>query len=314
MAPPGFSLDGVATDSETRGVSTLSPHYRLLDSVRDTRKTLYFVAGTYVTIGLLLAVFTAMSGNLMGTVVGFVIISGALFAATLFRTLTKVGLRVSAMGEHLDEVRQHLGQLQEVSSLGLGASEAGSERQVIDLGRNAHGDPSLITAATLRRTTYPRLASSVDDRSPAESESGSSDRADLPEVMGTSYVGEVSDVAASREHDPLRTWQDALKSGDYATCRAMYAILVDTVEPRVVVELGEQIEALARRTEEALRLRFRACVRGRDFDGALNVGRDILRLMPDRSVADEYRHLEPHVLRRRAERHIEEEPALRIAH
>jgi len=31
-------------------------------------------------------------------------------------------------------------------------------------------------------------------------------------------------------------------------------------------------------------------------------------------VADEYRHLEPHVLRRRAELHTEEEPPLRIAH
>jgi len=292
----------------------VSPHHRLLNTVRDTRKTLYFVTGIYVAIGLLLAIFAAVNGNLMGTLVGLVISSGAMLAATLFRTLYRVGLRVSEIGEHLDEVRQRLRQMTEHSGAGTGASGALAGAAVKDIARDAHGDPSLITAATLSRATYPRLVTAMEAQPPAHCDSAPPDEVAVATMMGTPHAADADTRAAGRDYEPMQTWNAALLDDDYATCRAMYAILVDTVEPRAVVQLGEQLEALARRTEESLRVRFGEAVRNRDFDTAVTIGRDILRLMPDRTVAEEYREIEPHLLRRRAAQHADEELPLRIAH
>jgi len=295
----------------------------LLDSVRNTKKTLYIVAGFYVVVGFVLAFFAVANGDRLGTFLGFVIISGALATATLFRSVMHVGLRVSTMGEHLDEVRRRLQRIEastQASSGGAPPRRESSQDHSLDLAGAATGDASLITAATLDRTRYPRLVSTMTQDPPAQAigdRDTFSDPVDtdgLSELLGTPFLAESVTADQPMNRNMLGTWKVAVREGDLATCRSMYAALVDTASPQVVVRLGEQLESLARQKEEALRREFAAAVRDGDFDQALAVGREILRLMPDRLIADEYRRLEAHLLRRRAEAEARKKPALRLAH
>lgn len=286
------------------------------------KRTLYVIAAFYVVVGFVLAVVAAANGDRMGTFLGFMIISGALATAALFRSVMQIGLRISTMGEHLDEVRSRMRRIEAVSSAspeGERAAGVGVAREEVVCVEAASGDASLITAATLDRGAYPRLVTAMAQQPPAQAvadhEVAAVEGADGPaDLLGAAFLadGRVEDRPLSR--NLLRSWKVALREGDLAGCRSMYAALVDTAEPHLVVRLSEQLEALARRVEKQCRERFAACVREQDFDGAVGVGREILRLMPDRQIADEYRQLESHLLRRRAEAQTREEPPLRLAH
>ncbi len=307
----------------------MSPHHRLLDSVRTTKKTLYVVTAFYVFVGFMLAIFATANGDRLGTFLGFVIISGALATAALFRSVMGVGLRISTMGEHLDEVRRRLQRIEaSVSAPAPVADEPGGEateeNECVDLAEAASGDASLITAATLDRAAYPRLVAGMAKNPPAQTQTDR-DRATalesphtgadvLAELLGTPFLAEASVGDQPMNRNMLRTWKVAVREGDLATCRSMYAALVDTADPQIVVRLSEQLEALARQTEKSFREKFAACVRASDYDGALGVGREIFRLMPDRLIADEYHQLEAHLLRRHAETQARKKPPLRLAH
>lgn len=294
---------------------------------------MYVVAAFYVLVGFMLAIVAAVNGDRLGTFLGFVIISGALATAALFRSVMRIGLRISTVGEHLDEMRGRLQRIEaSVSSARLAAGEPAGmavDEERVDLAKSASGDTSLITAATLDRQAYPRLVTAMAQHPPAQNPppqkavqgAGASgawpsddDVDELAELLGTPFLAEQAAADQPMSRNLLRTWKVALREGDLATCRSMYAALVDTAEPRIVVRVSEQFEALARRKEKSFREQFAAAVRDGDYDGALAVGREILRLMPDRLIADEYRRLETHLLRRRAEVEARRKPPLRLAH
>ena len=118
----------------------------------------------------MLAIFGVANGDRLGTFLGFVIISGALATAALFRSVMGVGLRISTMGEHFDEVRRRLQRIEaSVSGQapvadepgGEAGGEAGEKDECVDLAQVASGDASLITAATLDRAAYPRLVAGM---------------------------------------------------------------------------------------------------------------------------------------------------------
>ncbi len=307
----------------------MSPHHRLLDSVRNTKKTLYVVTAFYVFVGFMLAIFAVANGDRLGTFLGFVIISGALATAALFRSVMGVGLRISTMGEHLDEARQRLRRIEVSVSArspvaGERGGEAGTEGECVDLAEAAPGDASLITAATLDRAAYPRLVAGMAQKPPAQTqtdrdrvatvESPDAGADGLAELLGMPFLAEALVGDQPMNRNMLRTWKVAVREGDLATCRSMYAALVDTAEPQIVVRLSEQLEALAGQKEKSFREQFAACVRDGDYDGAMGVGREILRLMPDRLIAEEYHQLEAHVFRRRAESEARRKLPLRLAH
>jgi len=307
----------------------LSPHHRLLDSVRNTKKTLYVVTGFYVFVGFMLAIYAAVNGDRLGTFLGFVIISGALATAALFRSVMSVGLRISTIGEHLDEVRRRLERIEVSTRMqapepGERYGEAATDEPPVDLAEVASRDASLITAATLDRETYPRLVAAMAQYPPAQTTADRSGATTaglvdagmegFAELLGTPFLAEAHAADRPTTGDMLRTWKVAVREGDLAICRSMYAALVDTAEPQIVVRLSEQLESLARQKERSFREQFAACVRDGDYDGALAVGREILRLMPDRLIADEYHRLEAHLLRRRAEVEVRKKPPLRLAH
>jgi len=277
----------------------------------------------------MLAIFAAVNGDRLGTFLGFVIISGALATAALFRSVMRIGLRISTIGEHLDEVRRRLERIEASTRMqapapGERPGEAATEEQYVDLAESASDDASLITAATLDRATYPRLIAAMAQNPPAQATANPDRPAmakhvdagmeGLAELLGTPFLAERAGADQPMNRNMLRTWKVAVREGDLSTCRSMYAALVDTAEPHIVVRLSEQFESLARQKERAFREQFAACVRNGDYDGALAVGREILRLMPDRLIADEYHRLEAHLLRRRAEVEVRKKPPLRLAH
>jgi hypothetical protein len=289
--------------------------------VRGTKKTLCVVAAFYVVVGFFLAISAAVQGDRLGTFLGFVIISGALVTAALFRAVLRIGLRISSVGESLDDVGGRLARIERGDTKTRSKHETPSQpapARVIDLGTSALVDASLVAAATLDHTSFPRLADTILEHPPGTApqskpigETGSV-APENTEATTTEATNATSTLVSHR--NLLRSWKVALRDGDFATCRDMYAAMVDTVEPQLVVRLSEQYESLARVCEQALREKFASCVREQDFDGALSVGREIVRLMPDRLVAEEYAKLEAHLLRRRAQAQHESSPPLRLAH
>ena len=303
-----------------KGASRLLPHHRLLDSVRGTKKTLYVVAAFYVVVGFFLAVSAAIQGDRLGTFLGFIIISGALATAALFRAVLRIGLRISSVGESLDDVAGRLARLDQRKVAAPPESDAADRTEsdhVIDLGESAPVDAALLAAATLNRKAYPRLADTMSERPPSRSGVAH------PEGSVNEPTADGSEAGSARSTSPasevtsrnlMRSWKVALRNSDLGACRSVYAALVDTAEPQVVVRLSEELETLARKNEHELRERFASRVREQDYDGALAVGREINRLLPDRLIAEEYAKLEPHLLRHRARVERESAPPLRLAH
>lgn len=307
----------------------MSPHHRLLNSVRGTKKTLYVVAAFYVVVGFFLAASAAVQGDRLGTFLGFIIVSGALVTAALFRAVMRIGLRISSIGETLDDVATRLTNIEqgrEVTSQKPNDETHHAEpERLIDLGQSAPIDPSLIAAAVPDRESFPRLVHALRPQpphpptpdqpvTPSEDSPGVAANDNVASGAEHTSLGDADTSSSAADlRKALRAWKVALHERDLAGCRSMYASLVDTAEPPLVVRLSEQLESLARTTEQTLREKFAACVREQDYNAALKVGREIVQLMPDRLIAEEYGRLEAHLLRR-AQAEQEPTPPLRLAH
>jgi hypothetical protein len=115
----------------------------------------------------------------------------------------------------------------------------------------------------------------------------------------------------------LTSWKSALREGDIATCRSIYSAMVDVTDPVELESLCGQMELLADNIESRLRLRFSQGMQDHDFDDMLETGEQICTLLPDRSIAQKYRQIKPHLLRKRQEhlsqQRIPGEPVLKVA-
>jgi hypothetical protein len=170
-------------------------------------------------------------------------------------------------------------------------------RKLLDLASIGTGDPSVLTAATLDRAVFPRLVASMEESPPAQSYPPTATFADIP--PGVPHVGSDFEIEPA-SINLLRHWKVALRNGDLAGCRAVYAAIVDTAGAEETDPLRVQIEELADRVERSLRDAFASHVRSQDFAAALALGERITHLLPDRPVVAEFLRLEPH-LRRRVE-------------
>ncbi len=209
----------------------MSPHHRLLDSVRGTKKTLYIVAALYVVVGFFLAVAAAVQGDRLGTFLGFVIISGALVTAALFRAVLRIGLRISSVGESLDDVATRLTRIEhhgETIRTNDGRTQQHAPDRVIDLGASAPVDASLLAAATLSRESFPRLADAMVEQPPASACHAQTTMAATLPATKVPHSGTNDGAADYATRHMLQTWKTALREEDLATCRSAYAALVDT--------------------------------------------------------------------------------------
>lgn len=266
---------------------------------RHARRTLYVVAGFYVIVGFVAAAASAVSGDRLGTFIGFLIISGAIGGAVLLRSVLHVEACVSAMSEAMLDARERLAHVERTLGA-LGNPSLPHEpppadlaaKKVLDLASIGSGDPSLLTAATLDRAVFPRLVASMEEEPPAQSPTTTDDT--VPAGEATSDDNGMAPASINL----LRQWKIALRNGDLSGCRAVYGAMVDTVGAEEAQPLRLQIEQLADRVEQSLREAFAVRFRAGDFAEALALGERLCHLLPDRPVAAEFRRIEPHLLRR----------------
>ena len=98
------------------------------------------------------------------------------------------------------------------------------------------------------------------------------------------------------------SWSTAMRNGDLATCRSVYAALVDFAETDTVADMAASLDALALRHERRIRRRFTECVQAKQFSEALAMGAEIGTLFPNHPLSDEFERLRP-LLERRASSH-----------
>lgn len=276
---------------------------------RHARRTLYVVAGFYVIVGFVAATASAISGDRLGTFLGFLIISGAIGGAVILRSVLNLEAGLTVLREAMLDARDRLGVVERsVTALRehAGVAPTGSElaaQKLLDLASIGSGDPSALTAATLDRSVFPRLVTSMEEVPPAQSKVVAAQAAAPSVTPSTNEIAAQSDeseVEGPASINLLRQWKIALRNGDLGGCRAVYAAIVDTAGAEEADPLRIQIEELADRVERSLRDAFTTHVRSQDFAAALALGERMTHLLPDRPVAAEFRKLEP-ALRRRLE-------------
>ena len=250
-------------------------------------------------IGFLLLVPSALAGDRLSAFLGFLIISAALAFAAALTVVLRLAIRMSAIGESLEEVRKQLEGIEQAGKVQeLAAVEPGDPTtQILNLAAIGPGDPSALTAGLLEQARFPRIAPAVVEGSSA----GGTDRR-FDRSANTRVKGRAAGVAGPSEdgsmptgksgtagRDLLRVWGGALRESDLATCREVLANLVDTAE------LTSQLDDLSERTECCLRAAFAECVRKRDYTTALAVGGRIRELFPDRRIARDFERVRPYL-------------------
>jgi hypothetical protein len=133
---------------------------------RRTRWTLYIVVGSYVGLGLLLAVPSARSGDRLSALLGFAIVGVTLGFAAVLSVVFRLSARMSAVGESLDEIRERLQGLEELGHSQIRAEPVERHEHAtrsLDLSAIGPGNPSLLAATTLDRSEFPRLVTAMDD-------------------------------------------------------------------------------------------------------------------------------------------------------
>lgn len=290
----------------------MTPHAQLIQSARHTRKTLYLVAGFYVVVGFVVAVAAAIQGDRLGTFLGFLIVSGALAMGLFFRAALHLGVRISDMGEGLDELRRRLERIERLMrDTDAGGRKSADQRQpkTLDLSEIGRGDPAVLAAATLDRDVYPRLVATMDEEPPAQMDGSRPRQANEPrrEAVGSGEVASAADMFGPNvgltTKNLLRQWKVALREGDLAGCRGVLSALIDTAGPEAVEPLRVQIADLTERVERTLRDGFAAHVRDRDYASAIAIGERMCALLPDRPVVEEFARLRPMLERCAARRH-----------
>jgi hypothetical protein len=267
---------------------------------------MYLIAVLYVSIGLALALLSVTRRDPLGTFLGFLIVSGALGGAVVLATVLKLSSQSELLAGRLEDLAGSLGRIEQ--SL---AGPTDDERHrtgaacELDLSRVGPGDPTILTAATLDRAVYPRLLRAMEDEPPARSAEPRKPawpaqvRAGAAGSHGDAIGGEAAmeeGVGGPATKNLLAQWRRAVRSGDLASCRAVYSALVDMASADQLAPLRHQMQVLAEQVEHELRDRFARSVRERNFAAALSAGEDIGRLLADRPVAQEFNRLRPYLM------------------
>jgi len=312
--------------------TNMTPHQRILEAIRDSRKTLNVIAVFYIVVGFALALASSFSGDRLGAFLGFMIISGALAFTVLLKAVLRIGLRISNLAEHVDVIRTQMEDVEHLienhakqdAKLPAVQSAATQPTLSLDLTMLGKGDVSEITAAILDRSRFPRLVTTMDEKPPAQSQTKNT----IDEKRHTS-IDTAALVETKIEHSKgisiknlLAKWKTALRDGDLATCRSIYSAMVDVTDPVELESLCAQMEQLADNIESKLRLRFSQGMQDHDFGDMLETGKQICELLPDRSIAQNFIKVKPLLLRKKQEYtppthspqdHAPDKPVLKVA-
>ncbi len=266
---------------------TLDP--RLVETNRHTRRTLYVVTGLYVVVGFLIAAVAALEGDRLSAFLGFVIISGTLAAAVLVNAVLRVGSRLTTLVERIEQVHDRLGQLEEsrvIHETRAAAASADETLNTLGLAGEQPIPPTVLTAANLDRSIFPRLVPTGDEQMAG----GAANKTIAAPRRAASQLRGEPRVTSDRL---WRKWETAVQAGDLAGGRALCSVLVDTVGPDAVATLTAEMDELTARTETSLRGQFSGYLQKRDYANALAIGAKITRLLPDRPIAAEFARVRP---------------------
>ena len=287
----------------------MTPHRRMCEAARRTKKTLYIITGLYVAIGFVVLIGAALAGDPLSAFLGFLIVSGALAVAIVLNLVLRLSAHMYAIDEGIEDLRARFDHLEKSGVPGETvptASLADLDSTMLDLTAIGPGDPTLITAATLDRDVFPRLVKTMNEAPPPELvPAGKNAMADDPSKGEEQPIISRTATAVKKTKDTpvalknlLRAWQDAVHACDLAACRSVFSTLVDTADAATVAAFEGELERLADQIETALRTNFADRVRQGDFAAALAVGEKIATLLPDRPIAVEFKCLRPHLHRR----------------
>jgi len=253
-------------------------------SSRQTKRTLMVVVCLYVVIGFVVAVVSAVAGQPIGAFLGFLIISGSLAASVVLNGVLRVSHELASLREQLETIGH--GMAAWTSEAGRSAApDAGEENSAItlDLASLGPGDPGPITAATLDVSTFPRLLR-------AERDSAEDRRHELCRQIAALDASALEGIPAPQDAVPAdggagEPWPEERHPNE-------------TVERPSAVTLRPELRSVEDELEESLRVRFSRSIRAADFAAALAIGEQICAHLPDRPVADDFRRIRPHLLRR----------------
>lgn len=306
---------------------------RTTETSRRAIRTLHVVAGFYVVVGLVVAGAAALSGDRLSTFLGFLIISAALAAAVVVHSVLRLHVHLAAIAAKLDDIRERLHRLERpaaedrsgIGDLTVNRTECGAPARIINLNlaSTGSGDPAELTAATLERHAFPRLASTMDEFPPERGafvDTSGEDRADRVDSVGESLGKELTALNegdAMRDEpvvlrDLMREWRKAKQECDAVSCRRIYAAMVDTVGIAETTVLATELRRVEDRVEAQLREEFTGCVRRQDFRGALAVGERITSQLAGRAVVQDFAKLRSALLRRAASQPVADTPRLNL--
>lgn len=267
----------------------------MLDRLRQNPEALAIGGGTCAClIVILVAVIGGWTIALLLTlilllVVGFV---------EIVRQLQRIADSSLGMADTLADVHAQLEGLQRPSDADE-SGEASPTTTTVDLAAFGKGQPDRLAAASLDRDAFPRLMTMMDNAPPAATsvppgdptpvENRATGAAHEQETLPAAGVG----AGGVSQKNLFRAWKVGLRYRDLELCRNVYGALVETLDAEGLAPLEAQLEELADQTERSLREAFAGCRKQRDIRGMLSVGGNICKLLGNRSIADEFRRIEP---------------------
>ncbi len=267
------------------------------ESTRRARRTVHIVTGVYVVIGFIMAIPAALAGEPQAAFIGFLIISGALAAAALISSVLRLGARIGEVSHRLRSLQSQVAHLSAQPTDQATETNPAMTSPGIDLAKLGTGDADLLTAATLDRSVYPRLVTTMEEQPPPDA-----DRPTLiahgAEPSPHDELETISSMDGVATISLMRQWKMGLRQNDLQTCRAVLATLVDIADADTVAQLQQQYTELADRTEHSLREEFALHLAGNDHAAMLETGRRMSELLPDRPLSQEFKLIEPHLLKR----------------
>ena len=281
----------------------MSPPRRVKETARRMKVGVYAVAGLYVGVGLLIAFRAALVGDVFNALIGLLLVSGALGGALFLIRGLHLGARMWAMGEALDDMRTRLEQLAHGAESDQVREDAADAVRVMNLAAIGDGDPSVLAAATLDRSRFPRLVAALDELQEQSAAPGHHPTRDSILSGLEDAEEDLREDVSPAARNLLRQWRVSVRTGDLNTCRQVYAALMDTADPDLVARLGVTLSKLNEQIRLDLRDAFRTSIRSADYAEALAVGYELHKLFPEGQAAADFKRLEPH-LRRRLEAHL----------
>jgi len=271
-----------------------------MEPARHTKRTIAIVVCLYVVIGFVVAVSAAVAGQPIGAFLGFLIISGSLAASVVLTGILRVGHELASVNEQLDRLRAEMQALAEREDQPASHQVDTDNEDVlmIDLAALGRGDPGPITAAMLNVSTFPRLLRADDDPSEDSRRRELRRQALALDASLLDGIPAPEKLSIDEARDIVGEWHEAARKRNVAVCRILLATIEPTVDDETTRSLRTELRRMEEELEASLRERFSTFIHALDYAGALAIGERICTQLPDYAIADEFRAIRPHLLRR----------------